>query len=97
MDTQDGFPVGVLESYMVGKTGIISGIYTNGMVRDLGQIALASFANPEGLTKASGNLYAVSANSGEAQHWRCREDSRVPLKHLRWKCPMLTCPMSLPK
>ena len=76
MDTQDGFPVGVLESYMVGKTGIISGIYTNGMVRDLGQIALASFANPEGLTKASGNLYAVSANSGEPNIGAAGEDSR---------------------
>jgi flagellar hook protein FlgE len=61
---------------MVGKTGIISGIYTNGMVRDLGQIALASFANPEGLTKASGNLYAVSANSGEPNIGAAGEDSR---------------------
>jgi flagellar hook protein FlgE len=46
------------------------------MVRDLGQIALASFANPEGLTKASGNLYAVSANSGEPNIGAAGEDSR---------------------
>ena len=64
---QDGFPVGELESFVIGSDGVISGTYTNGLVRDLGQIVLASFANPEGLMKAGGNLYTVSANSGEAR------------------------------
>lgn len=62
---QDGFPVGELESFTIGKTGIISGIYTNGLVRELGQIALAAFANPEGLMKAAGNMFQVSSNSGQ--------------------------------
>jgi len=76
MDTQDGFPVGVLESYMVGSSGVVSGIYSNGMVKDLGQIALATFANPEGLLKASGNVYTVSANSGEPNIGAPGEESR---------------------
>lgn len=62
---QDGFPVGELESFTIGKTGIISGIYTNGLVRELGQVAVAGFPNPEGLMKASSNMYQVSSNSGQ--------------------------------
>ncbi|MCW3488740.1 flagellar hook protein FlgE [Dethiobacter alkaliphilus] len=62
---QDGFPAGELDEFAIGKTGVISGIYTNGLVVELGQIALASFANPEGLTKAAGNMYQVSSNSGQ--------------------------------
>lgn len=76
METQDGFPVGVLEDYMVGSNGVISGIYSNGMVRDLGQIAIAAFANPAGLLKASGNVYTVSANSGEPNIGVAGEDGR---------------------
>ena len=76
MDTQDGFPVGVLESYMVGSNGVISGIYSNGMVKDLGQIAIATFSNPEGLLKASGNVYTISANSGEPNIGIAGEDGR---------------------
>lgn len=62
---QDGFPVGELESFMIGKTGVISGVYTNGLVRELGQVALAAFPNPEGLMKAAANMYQVSSNSGQ--------------------------------
>lgn len=62
---QDGFPVGELEGFAIGKSGVISGIYSNGLVRELAQIALASFASPEGLMKAASNMYQVSANSGE--------------------------------
>ncbi|NLZ93497.1 MAG: flagellar hook protein FlgE [Firmicutes bacterium] len=76
VNMQDGFPVGELEDYMIGKTGIISGIYTNGMVRELGQIALATFANPEGLTKAAGNLYSLSANSGQVRIGGAGEEGR---------------------
>jgi flagellar hook protein FlgE len=64
---QDGFPVGELESFAIGKTGEIYGIYTNGLVRALGQVALAGFPNPEGLMKTGGNMYQVSSNSGLAR------------------------------
>jgi flagellar hook protein FlgE len=61
---QDGFPVGELDTFTIGKTGIISGVFTNGLVRDLGQLALAAFPNSEGLLKAAANMYQVSSNSG---------------------------------
>src|SRR5690625_218918 len=62
----DGNTEGFLEGFDVSQTGEIFGIYTNGNVQVLGQIALAHFSNPEGLTKSGSNLYQVSNNSGVA-------------------------------
>lgn len=64
---QDGFPAGELATFNIESTGIITGTYTNGMVRQIAQIAMASFINPEGLLKMGSNLYTVSSNSGEAR------------------------------
>lgn len=64
---QDGFATGELVSFEIGRTGIITGTYSNGMVENLGQIALSFFTNPEGLIKEGGNLYQVTSNSGEAR------------------------------
>ncbi len=66
MSNQDGMPPGSLSSFSVGLDGIITGAYSNGMTRALGQIALASFANPNGLDNVGGNIYAQGANSGSA-------------------------------
>lgn len=60
----DGAPAGSLASFTVGRDGIINGIYTNGLTRQLGQLALATFLNPGGLNKLGGNLYEQSPNSG---------------------------------
>ncbi|MEW5785297.1 MAG: flagellar hook protein FlgE [Bacillota bacterium] len=64
---QDGFPTGELVSFSIGRTGEVTGIYTNGMVESLGQIAIAFFTNPEGLSKEGANLYKMTANSGLAR------------------------------
>ena len=64
---QDGFAAGELATFNIESTGIITGTYTNGMVRQIAQIAMASFINPEGLMKMGSNLYTVSSNSGEAR------------------------------
>jgi flagellar hook protein FlgE len=62
----DGASAGSLTSFTVGKAGDVTGIYSNGYKQPLGQLALGSFANPSGLMKAGGNLYAASPNSGIA-------------------------------
>jgi len=64
---QDGSAAGSLESFTVGQDGLIVGAYTNGGTRAIGQIALAVFANPEGLEKSGGSNYRPSINSGLAQ------------------------------
>jgi flagellar hook protein FlgE len=62
----DGASAGSLTTFTVGQGGEVTGIYSNGFKQPLGQIALASFTNPSGLTKAGGNLFENSANSGNA-------------------------------
>ncbi len=64
---QNGYPMGYLENYKIDQSGIITGVYSNGTNRMLGQIALSSFTNPGGLEKAGENTYVVSNNSGEAR------------------------------
>ncbi|UCZ51719.1 flagellar hook protein FlgE [Bacillus shivajii] len=63
----DGNMDGTLESYNISETGEINGVFSNGEVRLLGQIGLANFNNPGGLSKSGDNLYAVSNNSGAPQ------------------------------
>jgi len=62
---QNGYGMGYLETFKIDQTGTITGVYTNGSNRVIGQIALASFTNPGGLEKAGDNTYVVSNNSGQ--------------------------------
>ena len=64
--TQNGFAEGSLSSFSVGEDGTITGSFTNGQTQTLGQVALATFNNNEGLLNQGSNLYAVSPSSGEA-------------------------------
>jgi flagellar hook protein FlgE len=64
MTQQDGSPIGTLASFSVGTDGTITGAYSNGMTKTLGQVAVANFSNPEGLDDKGGNMYAASASSG---------------------------------
>jgi flagellar hook protein FlgE len=64
---QDGYAAGELVAFYISRTGSIVGTYTNGMVEELGQIAMAFFSNPEGLIKEGGNLFMETANSGEVR------------------------------
>jgi len=41
-------------------------VYSNGARNILGQVALANFTNPEGLTKSGQNNFVESINSGNA-------------------------------
>lgn len=62
--SQDGLPVGALQSFSMDELGVITGVYSNGMTQRLAQLALAGFTNPAGLTKLGGGLYTTSPNSG---------------------------------
>ena len=64
--SQNGYTMGYLESYKIDQSGGITGVYSNGTNRLLGQVAMASFVNPGGLEKAGDSTYVVSNNSGDA-------------------------------
>lgn len=63
---QDGFAAGVLKNYMISPDGTVEATFSNGETEAIGQIAVASFANPEGLTLDGGNQYSATAASGAA-------------------------------
>lgn len=63
--TQDGYSAGSLKSVSVSGTGVLSGVFTNGQTRAIGQVALARFSAPTKLTKMGGNLYSESFDSGQ--------------------------------
>ncbi len=64
--SQDGYTLGYLENFKIDASGVITGVYSNGTSRALGQIALATFSNQNGLEKAGDNTYVQSNNSGIA-------------------------------
>ncbi len=64
--SQNGHGMGVLNDFTVDGTGKITGSYSNGVTRALGQIALARFANPSGLQVAGENIFRGTVNSGDA-------------------------------
>ncbi|MEG0296325.1 MAG: flagellar hook-basal body complex protein [Clostridium sp.] len=54
-----------VKTYTIDSSGVINGVLEDGRVAALGQIAMASFNNAEGLTKLGGNLYGGTVNSGD--------------------------------
>ena len=67
MVDQDGFESGTLREFSIGTDGTITGVFSNGLTRTLGQVAMASFANPNGLFSEGGNYFTSAPNSGTPQ------------------------------
>ncbi|WP_027437856.1 flagellar hook protein FlgE [Lachnospira multipara] len=59
-----GKATGTMTSVGIDASGCIVASYSNGDTVTIGQIAVASFANPEGLEKAGENLWSATLNSG---------------------------------
>jgi flagellar hook protein FlgE len=65
-DEQDGFAAGSLESVSVSSDGMLLGVFSNGVKKNLAVMAVAVFNNPSGLQCTGGSYFASSGNSGEA-------------------------------
>lgn len=65
--TQNGYEMGYLDTFKIDSAGKIIGVFTNGLTREIAQIAVANFANPAGLEKLGETLFRESSNSGKAQ------------------------------
>ena len=61
---QNGRAAGSLTDYQFEIDGSITGIFSNGETRTIGQVVLASFENPNGLVKDNGNTFVDSPSSG---------------------------------
>ena len=67
VQSQNGAAAGGLEGFSIGPDGTLTGVFTGGRRRSLGQIALATFNNPTGLVKSGGSSYSATPNSGIPQ------------------------------
>jgi flagellar hook protein FlgE len=66
LEYQNGSPAGTLVNFVIDEAGIINGVYDNGIIRTLGQIALGRFPNPQGLLESGGGTYREGVSSGTA-------------------------------
>ncbi|TXR53236.1 flagellar hook-basal body complex protein [Reinekea thalattae] len=65
VEGQDGYASGQLSDLYVGEDGTIYATYTNGETDPIGQVAIASFTNNEGLTPSGDTEWVESVDSGE--------------------------------
>ncbi len=63
---QDGTSAGTLTNFSIGADGTITGSFTNGTTAALGQVALAGFANDDGLEQVGSTDYTQTLASGQA-------------------------------
>ncbi len=68
-----------LVSYTIGADGKLRGAFSDGVPRDMAQVAIADFNNPMGLEKAGDTCYRASANSGKAELGVAGQGSRGSL------------------
>lgn len=77
---QDGYTMGMLEGFSFDDSGQITGVFTNGNRKTLGQVALAKFNNAGGLEKAGDTLFVASNNSGAANIGPAAAEGRGSIK-----------------
>lgn len=65
--SQNGYPAGQLTNFSIDRNGMVVGQYSNALTRNLGQVALAYFSNPQGLEKSDSGLLRETVNSGKPQ------------------------------
>ncbi|PIE76087.1 hypothetical protein CSA17_04065 [bacterium DOLJORAL78_65_58] len=75
----DGYGTGTLVDFNIDQTGTIIGVFSNDTMRTLAQIGLATFSNPEGLTREANNTYTLSGNSGDAMQTFAGADNSTTL------------------
>jgi flagellar hook protein FlgE len=63
-NNQDGFSKGQLTGLEINNRGLVSARFSNGQSRVLGEVALANFANPAGLSNQGGTIFAETSESG---------------------------------
>jgi flagellar hook protein FlgE len=71
-----GLTNGTYASWSIDSNGNINGVTAAGVITNLGQVGIASFANPNGLSKVGDTSFEVSPNSGVAQLGAANTGSR---------------------
>jgi flagellar hook protein FlgE len=64
--SQNGYTKGTNNGFTIGSNGAIAATYSNGQTQDVGQIALATVTNQEGLVDVGSTEYQATSASGNA-------------------------------
>lgn len=64
--TQNGKQFGSLSTVSVNSEGVVTALFDNGETRQLFQVPLVTFNNPNGLDPRTGNVFAETDTSGQA-------------------------------
>ncbi len=64
--SSDGLAYGKLSSIAIGKNGVVNATYSNGQTIAIYKIAVATFADPNGLASHSDGMYSATVSSGNA-------------------------------
>ncbi|MDX2456711.1 MAG: flagellar hook protein FlgE [Gammaproteobacteria bacterium] len=62
---QDGFSTGRLSGLDISDTGVVQARFSNGQTTAMGKVALANFANPQGLTPLGDSTWGDSFKAGD--------------------------------
>ena len=62
----NGFASGEYSGFTISSDGVVSAAFSNGQTTPVGQLALASITNEQGLTISAGNNYQTTLASGSA-------------------------------
>jgi flagellar hook protein FlgE len=61
--SQNGSPAGTLSDVRIGENGKVMATFTNGLERQIGQIALALVQNPDSLLGVGGNAFRATTET----------------------------------
>ncbi|VAX38574.1 Flagellar hook protein FlgE [hydrothermal vent metagenome] len=64
LSSQDGSDPGTLTNFVISETGVINGVFDNGIIRTLGQLTLARFSNTQGLIESGSGTFKEGVSSG---------------------------------
>lgn len=64
LGSQDGSAPGTLTNFVIDETGVINGVFDNGVIRTLGQVTLARFSNSQGLVENGSGTFKEGVSSG---------------------------------
>jgi flagellar hook protein FlgE len=63
---QNGYTSGQYESFAISGNGVIAATYSNGQTQNVGQLAVSTVSNEQGLTALGSSEYAATTASGSA-------------------------------
>jgi flagellar hook protein FlgE len=64
--TQNGYSSGEYRSFTIGSDGTVTATYSNGKSHDVGQLAIATVNNQQGLVDVGSTEYQTTGASGQA-------------------------------